>query len=73
MLAHLIVSNWTTETVPQLTALIDYHEATGWRVHLMTQRLHVVEMSEPEGTVFQGDQRTEQTIEWVPLGSRTRR
>lgn len=64
-LARLISSNWPTETVPQLTITIGYAPDTGWHVHLVTQYLHVVAMSEPEVTVIVGGEHSEAELLWV--------
>ncbi|MCS4275141.1 hypothetical protein M2390_000299 [Mycetocola sp. BIGb0189] len=65
VLATLISSNWAVETVPQLTAIIEYVAGAGWRIHLRTQRLHVVEMSEPEVTVMVGSTHDEYEMKWI--------
>lgn len=62
-LAWLITTNWPTETVPQLTATIIY-TGSGWEVHLVTKRLQVVEMRQPDAIIMQGDTTTDAVLEW---------
>jgi hypothetical protein len=63
-IARLIASNWAIESVPDLTAVI-VSGASGFEVHLRTNKPLVVEMRDPVVDVLVGEDRSAPDLEWV--------
>lgn len=62
-LARLISTNWPTETVPQLTAIVSYAR-TAWELTFITERIRSVRMSAVQVEIFSGPIRTRQSVTW---------
>jgi hypothetical protein len=62
-LARLIATNWPTETVPRLTAVVGYRQQA-WDLVFLTERLQSVSMSPPQVEVWSGPVRDQPNLCW---------
>jgi len=63
-IARLIASNWSIESVPDLTAVV-VGGASGFEIHLSATRPLVVEMRDPVVDVLVGEERSVPKLDWV--------
>ena len=62
-LARMIVTNWPTETSPELSLFL-FKVSTGWEIQIFGRHLHVIEMSDPLVTVLIGATKKLQNNNW---------
>jgi hypothetical protein len=68
MAVELITTNWPTQTVPQLTALVQYASGSAsaeWHIQVFTRWLDVVAMRAPALTLMSGSTRKELEPHWA--------
>jgi hypothetical protein len=63
-IARLIASNWSIESVPDLTTIV-VGGASGFEIHLSANRPLVVEMRDPVVDVLVGEERSVPELDWV--------